>query len=56
MYKTNIAGDYMEFFYDYDGLTIKMEYWKKDYSATYESTTWWNFSTFPLDWPELGLA
>ena len=27
----------MEFFYDYDGLTIKMEYWKKDYSATYES-------------------
>lgn len=35
--KTDIAGVCMEFFYDYEGLTIKMEYGKKDYSATYES-------------------
>ena len=27
----------MEFFYDYEGLTIKMEYWKKDFTATYDS-------------------
>ena len=27
----------MEFFYYYEGLTIKMEFGKKDYSATYES-------------------
>lgn len=35
--KTDITGVCMEFFYDYEGLTIKMEYGKKDYSATYES-------------------